>query len=413
MIIEDIVSQHAEEAAFLWLLRDGAVRAPHYNLKDLADLEERVEAHLDGLRVAGEEAWPFCEEGLQRQEVGEVFAGGFFALDQGRKDWLAPVVDVVLEAPETWRGLVSALGWVDRQKLQGQVVEWLTADEPLLRKFGLGACAVQRVDCGAYLARALEDPDAGVREVALRSVGQIRRRELLKPLGDHLQDDHEDCRFRAAWSATLLGEPRGLEALRQFVEASAVHSGAAMELALRAMDKGSAMQWVRDLIRDPAMTRMVVQATGIIGDPVSVPWLMEKMKVPELARVAGEAFSLITGIDLAYDDLEGEWPEGFEAGPTESPEDEDVAMDPDEDLPWPAPELIARWWATHEARFPKGQRLLCGKPISPETCMNVLRNGYQRQRRAAALELALLRPDEPLFNTSATAKRQQDLLRMA
>jgi len=44
MIIEDIVSQHAEEAAFLWLLRDNAVRAPHYNLKDLADLEERVEA---------------------------------------------------------------------------------------------------------------------------------------------------------------------------------------------------------------------------------------------------------------------------------------------------------------------------------------------------------------------------------
>jgi len=43
MIIEDIVSQHAEEAAFLWLLRDGAVRAPHYNLKDLADLEERVD----------------------------------------------------------------------------------------------------------------------------------------------------------------------------------------------------------------------------------------------------------------------------------------------------------------------------------------------------------------------------------
>ena len=61
--------------------------------------------------------------------------------------------------------------------------------------------------------------------------------------------------------------------------------------------------------------------------PVSIPWLIEKMKRPELARVAGEAFSLITGVDLAYDDLEGDWPEGFETGPTENPEDEDVAVD--------------------------------------------------------------------------------------
>jgi hypothetical protein len=41
---------------------------------------------------------------------------------------------------------------------------------------------------------------------------------------------------------------------------------------------------------------------------------------------------MITGVDIAYEDLEGEWPEGFEAGPTENPENENVAMDPDEDL---------------------------------------------------------------------------------
>ena len=53
-IIESIVTQHAEEAAFLWLLREGAVDAPHYSLKDLVEHDSRVEAHLDGLRVAGE-----------------------------------------------------------------------------------------------------------------------------------------------------------------------------------------------------------------------------------------------------------------------------------------------------------------------------------------------------------------------
>jgi len=95
MIIEQIVSQHAEESAFLWLLRDDAIKAPHYDLADLQVLEGRVEAHLDGLRVAGEEAWPFCQEGLDQKETGEVFAAGFTALDHSRDDWLSQVLDVV------------------------------------------------------------------------------------------------------------------------------------------------------------------------------------------------------------------------------------------------------------------------------------------------------------------------------
>ncbi|MGD8590908.1 MAG: TIGR02270 family protein [Chromatiales bacterium] len=406
MIIEDIVSQHAEEAAFLWLLRDNAMRAPHYDLKDLMDLEERVEAHLDGLRVAGAEAWPFCEQGLEYQESGEVFAAGYFALDSANQDWLAAVLDVVTEEPETSRGMISALGWVEREKLQGQVVEWLKADKPLLRELGLGACSVQRVDCGKYLIQAIEDDEAMVRSRALRSVGELHRQDLLQTVLEHLSDDEEACRYQAARSATLFRDPRGLRALCEFVEAPGHFREAALGLALRAMDMRSAMQWVRELTQQPDTTRLVVQGTGIIGDPVAVPWLMGKMRQPEFARVAGEALSLITGVDLAYDDLEGDWPEGFEAGPAENPEDDDVAMDADEDLPWPDVEKIDKWWLQNQARFPQGNRLICGQPISPQACYDVLKNGFQRQRRAAALELALLNPNEPLFNTSAPAKRQ-------
>ena len=63
-VIPAVIEQHAEEAAFLWLLRDAAVHAPHYSLKDMADIDERVEAHIDGLRVAGEAGWSFCADAL-------------------------------------------------------------------------------------------------------------------------------------------------------------------------------------------------------------------------------------------------------------------------------------------------------------------------------------------------------------
>lgn len=410
MIIEDIISQHAEEAAFLWLLRDNATRAPHYNLKDIADLEERVDAHLDGLFIAGEEAWPFCEQGLEQGEVGEVFAAGFFALNSGRKDWLSPVLEVLDGTPETARGLISALGWIEREKLQGQVVDWLQSAKPTLRQLGLGACAVQRVDCGKYLDQALIDADALVRARALRSVGEVRRRDLAGALADSLADEDEACRFWAAWSAVLLGEAQALATLQRLAVASKDYAERALLLALRAMDTAAAVDWVRELNQDAGAARLVIQATGIIGDPVSIPWLIEKAKEPDLARVAGEAFSMITGVDLAYADLETDWPEGFEAGPTENREDEDVAMDADEDLSWPAAELLSTWWAAHSHAYTSGTRYLCGQPVRKDTCLDVLKTGLQRQRRAAALELALLNPHQPLFNTSATAKRQMQLL---
>ena len=70
-VINEIIEQHAEEAAFLWTMRDRAVHSPSYSLKDLSGLDERVEAHLDGLRVAGQFGWQACEQALDKEESGK------------------------------------------------------------------------------------------------------------------------------------------------------------------------------------------------------------------------------------------------------------------------------------------------------------------------------------------------------
>ena len=119
---------------------------------------------------------------------------------------------------------------------------------------------------------------------------------------------------------------------------------------------------------------------------------------------------MITGVDIAFTDLDGKKPAGFDAGPTENPEDENVEMDPDENLPWPNPELIAKWWSQHQGEFQPGIRYLLGKPISVDWCHQVLRKGRQRQRAAAALELAIRQPGQPLFNVAAPGFRQQQML---
>ena len=103
-------------------------------------------------------------------------------------------------------------------------------------------------------------------------------------------------------------------------------------------------------------------------------------------------------------------PEDFQAGPTEDPNDENVEMDPDDNLPWPEPTLVQKWWDKNRGQFKNGTRYLLGKPMTVEWLKTVLRDGRQRQRAAAALELAIRQPGQPLFNVATPGYRQQQIL---
>jgi uncharacterized protein (TIGR02270 family) len=399
-IIRSIVEQHAEEAAFLWLLRDAAVDAPHYALRHLARLDERVEAHVDGLKVAGEPGWEIALAQLEEhQEAGEVFAAGVLALESQDAGRIDRVVAITEAAPETTRGLISALGWVAPERLRGTVKTFLDSASPQRRMLGLAACSVHRVDPASYLRALVEDAAPLVRARALRLVGELGRAELAREVQAALREEDAAARFWAAWSAGLIGaRDPAIPILQEHAEGTGPYKWRALDLALRIMPQPAAMHWLRGLNSHPEHARLAVVACGIIGDPAFVPWLIGRMDVPELARVAGESFSMITGIDLAYDDLETDAPADFAASPTDNPDDENVAMDQDDNLPWPDPALIHTWWQANGARFPPGTRHLLGRPLSPEACQHALAAGFQRHRRAAAFELALVRPDTLLYN---------------
>ncbi|MGA2256555.1 MAG: hypothetical protein ABSG53_18055, partial [Thermoguttaceae bacterium] len=78
-----VVDQHAQQSALLWLRRDRAVTEPHYTMADMAKLDGRLDAHLDGLRIAGQEGWAAAERELGWLEAGEVFTGAVLAIKSG------------------------------------------------------------------------------------------------------------------------------------------------------------------------------------------------------------------------------------------------------------------------------------------------------------------------------------------
>ena len=410
LVNEDVVIQHADNAAFLWLQRDAAVLAPHYSLKDLTDLDERVEANLDGLKIAGVRGWEICEQALDNEEPGEVFTAAVVAFDSQNGNRIDTVVTAGCKTLENSRALISALGWLPFAKIEDLLRWMLSSNAPVYNYLGISAYAIYRQDPGGALSAAIDSTDLRIQARALRAVGELKQKDLLTKLQSRFQVNDESCQFWATWSALLLGNKAAIENLKRFVITGSPFCEPALQIILRVMDIKSAQSYLNVLSQESGMLRNAVIGAGIIGDPVAVEWLIKQMENPEMARVAGEAFSMMTGIDIAYEDLEGEWPEGFEAGPTENPEDEDVSMDADEDLPWPVPALVQTWWDSNKKKFHAGARYLCGEQISVDHCMDVLKNGFQRQRSAAALELAIRVPDQPLFEIRASGKCQQRLL---
>jgi len=176
---------------------------------------------------------------------------------------------------------------------------------------------------------------------------------------------------------------------------------------LQLVEAADALDVLKTLAQDPSNTRLVIKGAGLAGDPHYVPWLIKQMEDPKLARLAGESFSFMIGLDLAYLDLDRRRPENFESGPNDDPRDDNVAMDEDEGLPWPDPVKIHAWWRGNRSQFAVGTRYFMGEAVNWENCVRVLREGFQRQRVAAAQYLCLLRPGTVLFNCAAPAWRQQ------
>jgi uncharacterized protein (TIGR02270 family) len=410
IVIEHIVQQHVEEAAFLWLLRDNAVRAPHYNLKDLAKLDDRVEAHLDGLRIAGDAGWDLCREALASGEPGEVFTASILAFGSGTHDRILTVIQTITDNPHLSRGLIAALGWLEWPIVERYARKFANVAVPTIRHFGIAAYSIHRQDPGNALLVALQSDAPKVWSRALKAAGELGRRDLLPMITECFSATEEEVRYHASWSAALLGSKIALPHLQNIAAAKKRYSQCACVLAARLMPLPDAQAWLSEMGSNEDTRCIAAVGMGAIGDPAAIPWLISIMEIPALARTAGEAFSMITGVDLAYADLDGECPEGFDPGPTENPEDEDVAMDPDEDLPWPAAQLVADWWGKNQAGFRNDTRYLAGKPIVADNLRQVLRTGFQRQRAAAAIELAMLHPGQPLFEVRALGCRQQNLL---
>ncbi|WP_437293134.1 TIGR02270 family protein [Sorangium sp. So ce426] len=418
--LPDVLETHADAAMFLRAQRSRAARSRTHGLAQLAPLDERLEAHLDGLLLAAEGGDDAA--GAARRAGGR-FVEAFLAIRLRSAPLLRDAAERAGLGPGVAGGerdVVAALGWAPWSDADAVTAEPAggRADAPLAL-LRLHAQRAHRRDPGDALPRATLAGDPRLRAAALRAAGELCRRDLTGALRDALDDPDAGCRAWAAWSGALLGDPRCRRALPALARAGEAElAERALELAVRVLPPGEAEALIRE-IAAAGGERRALAAAAAWGDARAVPWILALADRPDLARLAGWAFSAITGVDVARGELAAVPPPGFRAGPTDDPWERDVGMDPDARLAWPDAGKLRARWADLAGRFDQGARHRLGRPIDRAALHDALFDPAhaarvpQALRAGAALDLAALEPGRALFEVRGPSFRQARALRPA
>jgi len=390
----DVAVEHLDEAGFCRTRWELALGAPNFTAAEVEEgPEERLRAHLDALVLGSR---PVAEEvlvpALDHEDPPIVFAAAWCLLASEDGDFddevlrafgaatndarrRAELARALALAPSRAAGdrLAHALeGLPPAARADGariltrwfarpaEIRHWLSGDDPALASGALLGLGGDLTPCADLLERHLRADDPEVASAAIRPglcAGMV-----------------------AAWDACVEAAT-GPDAAVEDLIALATLGGAAEHAA------------VERALQLPAARRPALFALGFSGRRRAAELCLELLDDddPAVARVAGEAFSAVTGLAI-----EGAYARA-EPDDDDLHDDTDAAGEPaagqatpaEARLPLPNGPAIRAWWSSAAPRFEVGQRYLGGAPISAAALVAAIAGGPMRRRPGHALELAV------------------------
>ena len=341
----DLAVTHAEELAYLWHRRRASLRSAELTLRDFVYLIERIEAHLQGMLVAGEALGEMFGGALKGDDRDEVFAAAWALLRRGHPD----NVRMVLEAFAAADGAAIG-GFADALAMAPP-----THTEPTLRAalaHGSAAHAVaaalalaswKRLDpASKHLGQLLLHDEPAVAEAGWRALLQLEGGPP-PPFVEALRRPLPPLRRAVLDVAVWRGEAWLPEALRRFA-AEGDEAALGWCAALCGEDEQDAVLAL--IAARPAPQRAGLAAR--IGRPKALAAVLAWMADPDpsLSAAAGQAWERMTG--MAVEGKRTSLPVAEDADPV------------DKDFPpevW-LPDLAKaeRQWANHSERWLAGGR---------------------------------------------------------
>ncbi|NTX41322.1 TIGR02270 family protein [Myxococcus sp. CA033] len=410
MVLVDVLETHLDEAAFRWVQWEQALEAPDFNLPDTAAREERLAAHLHGLVLGGAEAadavlWPALDAG----DVEQITAAAYVLLAQGHVEAILNLMQG--DVPETREALRRAVELSGAPGLGARLLPLLKRDAPSLQSLLVEALAFRHEAPPELLLRYILHDEPRPRMAALCASPALPEEPLRRHLPQLLESENAGIRAAAMEAGLSSGARITWEACRQTVRARDAHTPQAMVLlALFGTDADTAL--LVDLLGSREMRPHVLWALGFSGRRVAMEACLTLLEEPSVARLAGEAFSAMTGLRLEglHALPPGEHPEPLEQ--QEDP-DADLTLKPEDGLPWPCRDAVESWWNEARPRFQSEGRYLNGQPLNGLGLLDALTHGPMRRRHVLARELAIRTQGQHRIPTRAFTQRQWAALAQA
>ncbi|MEY2689968.1 MAG: hypothetical protein RL375_4168 [Pseudomonadota bacterium] len=310
--IADLLQVHLDDLAFLWGQRRAALNSRKHTLREYGELNERIEAHLQGLLVADAPALlELLKPQLTAKDRDEAFAAGYGLLRLNDAAVTHIVVVEFLRAEGgTLAGLRDALSLAPHALFSHEMQGALVHAKPFTAVSAAVVLANHRLlDGGSErLSRLLTAGHGMVCELAWRAAtlcdaavvaGSATTADELtsrRPYRHVLAHESPTVRH-AGWGAVAWsGQQRAMAALRQ--AASAGDRVALHWLAVLGDEADVAMvQRAGVALADvPACCEVLAR----LGHVSSVPAFLQWMEGADVlaAAAAGEAFTRITGIHV-------------------------------------------------------------------------------------------------------------------
>jgi uncharacterized protein (TIGR02270 family) len=374
----ELYQEHLEEASFLYEQRLSLVDDPEITWKDLAEFEERFEAHIDALVVGEDPALDVCRTQAKEGDFGELHTAVRVFCRQNKGDFVAEALrDLDTEDSERTKAISDALRDECPDDWQENLTQIFFSNYTHLIPVAAPVFGYRRYDAEKALLHALDqatDPILSDLIWALGRVGGPAARSALYPLLEH---SGPMVRKAAAESLLRLGETG--------VVARCLSQAALENWPLIAVGLGGDHQAAKVLtdriVRGTADNDCMI-ALGVLGNLSAVSALYSVLENEDLGRAAATGLFLITGAELFEEvfipeEIDGD--ELFEEELEAYRKDAKVPTKPDGQ---PYGEAIRRlsqnplewkaWFLDHQSRFNPIFRYRLGRPYSPACLLQTL-----------------------------------------
>lgn len=209
--IASVLAQHTEELAFTWQRRERAWSAPNHRAAHLHELDSQLDAHLDGLHIAGREALApamqrFKRWGSDEEAFAATTVVGLCATDAADEATRAELDSLLITHPRSVRGAAAALFWIGEARALPLLQRWWTSDQPVLWRAAFPACLPNpQVRRPHLIDDALQRPDTALQARALRAIGEWHITERTERLPAFANGDDPLLREEAIYALRLLG----------------------------------------------------------------------------------------------------------------------------------------------------------------------------------------------------------------